>query len=310
MNWFKRIRPLHIIILSVILYAIFIAISDFKDSLSILLHFPVLLFAVMLICALLNYLIRFVKWHYYLRVIDVKVPVKKSLLIFLAGFSMTITPGKSGELIKSHLLSKDGYPMTHTSPVVFAERLTDLFGMVILAFIGGIAFGFSPLPLLILIALLGIAVIILQYEPLARRTLCLLTKLPVICKHEEKMERLYFSSRKLTHGVPLSIGIVLSVISWFFECVCLYIALAGIGLPVPLLSAVFIYAFSTIAGIIAMLPGGLGATEAIMMALLAKTGVPLPDATAATLLTRLATLWFAVGIGMVVLAYLEKQTSD
>jgi uncharacterized protein (TIRG00374 family) len=182
--------------------------------------------------------------------------------------------------------------------------------MIILALLGGIAFGFSLLPLLILIVLLVIGVIILQYDPLAMRTLCLVTKLPVVCKHEEKMERLYLSSRRLTHGVPLSLGIVLSVISWFFECVCLYIALIGIGLPVPLMSAVFIYAFSTIAGIIAMLPGGLGATEAIMMALLAKTGVPFPDATAATLLTRLATLWFAVGIGMVVLAYLEKEWNE
>jgi len=310
MIWLKQIRPIHIIILSVIVYAIFIAISDFQDSLSILLHFPILLFAVMLICALINYLIRFVKWHYYLKIIDVKIPVKKSLLIFLAGFSMTITPGKSGELIKSHLLCKDGYPISHTSPVVFAERLTDLFGMIILALIGGIAFGFSPLPLLILLVLLGIVVIIVQYEPLALRTLILLNKLPMISKHNEKIERLYFSSRVLTHGKPLSFGIVLSVISWLFECICLYIALLGIGMPVPILTAVFIFAFSTIAGIIAMLPGGLGATEAVMMALLAKTGVPLADATAATLLARLATLWFAVGIGMVVLAYLEKQGSE
>lgn len=310
MNWLKRIRPIHIIIVSVMLYAIFLAISDFKDSLTILLHFPVFLFCVMLFCALFNYLIRFVKWHYYLQVIDVNVPVKKSLLIFLAGFSMTISPGKSGELIKSHLLSKEGYPITHTSPVVFAERLTDLFGMIILALIGGMAFRFSPLPLIILIALLCAVVIILQYEPLALRTLGLFNKLPIVSKHNEKIKRLYFSSRMLTHGRPLSFGIVLSVLSWFFECLCLYIALLGIELQVPVLSAVFIFAFSTIAGILAMLPGGLGATEAIMMALLTKTGVPLPDATAATLLARITTLWFAVGIGMVALAYLQNQEGN
>lgn len=47
---------------------------------------------------LVNYLLRFIRWHYYLSVIGVNnVPRRDSLSIFLSGFALTMTPGKLGE---------------------------------------------------------------------------------------------------------------------------------------------------------------------------------------------------------------------
>ena len=50
-----------------------------------------------------------------------------------------------------------------------------------------------------------------------------------------------------------------------------------------------------------MLPGGLGSAEAVMLGLLTAADIPLPTALAATAIIRVTTLWFAVGIGFVVL---------
>ncbi len=50
---------------------------------------------------------------------------------------------------------------------------------------------------------------------------------------------------------------------------------------------------------LSFMPGGLGGAEAVMVALLMWKGVPSADAIAATVLIRLTTLWFAVGIGAV-----------
>ena len=53
------------------------------------------------------------------------------------------------------------------------------------------------------------------------------------------------------------------------------------------------------------MPGGLGVTEGTMASLLKALGGPamtLPVATATTILVRIATLWFAVGIGLVLIA--------
>ena len=307
MSVLRQIKPVHIVIISILLYVLFIALSDVRNSVQILLHFSPLLFILMLGMALMNYFIRFLKWQYYLKLIEVHIPGYESLQIFLSGFSMTLTPGKSGELIKSQLLTEYGYPISHTSSVIFVERLTDLFGMIILALLGAMIFGFLLIPLTLLVLILGIMVIVIQYEHVAKRIINVLCRLPLICNYKNNIERLYLSSRILTHSTPLSIGIGLSVISWFFECLCLYIALIGTNVDIPVINSVFIFALSSIAGIIAMLPGGLGATEAVMVVLLSKSGVALSDATAATILCRLATLWFAVAIGFCALAYFQRK---
>jgi len=60
---------------------------------------------------------------------------------------------------------------------------------------------------------------------------------------------------------------------------------------------------STVLGALAATPGGLGATEASLVALSQRLlGVAAAPATAAALLVRFATLWFGVAIGLVSLA--------
>jgi uncharacterized membrane protein YbhN (UPF0104 family) len=60
-----------------------------------------------------------------------------------------------------------------------------------------------------------------------------------------------------------------------------------------------IYALAVLAGSAAFfLPAGLGGMELVMTTLLVAQGAPLPVAVVATLLCRIATLWFAVLIGM------------
>jgi uncharacterized membrane protein YbhN (UPF0104 family) len=51
-----------------------------------------------------------------------------------------------------------------------------------------------------------------------------------------------------------------------------------------------------------MLPGGLGVAEGSLTGLLVALGTSLPDAAAATLVIRAATLWFAVALGAGTLA--------
>ena len=55
-----------------------------------------------------NYSLRFLKWQWYLRALKL-APTRRliwweSLLIFLSGLMMSITPGKLGEVFKSYLL--------------------------------------------------------------------------------------------------------------------------------------------------------------------------------------------------------------
>jgi uncharacterized protein (TIRG00374 family) len=74
---------------------------------------------------------------------------------------------------------------------------------------------------------------------------------------------------------------------------------------VPATTAAFIYAFAMLAGAVSFLPGGLGGAEAAMLAILEIVGVGHATAVAATLLLRLTTLWFAVGLGIVAVSTLD-----
>ena len=96
------------------------------------------LFPLALALTALNYLLRFFRWQRYLAKLEIEIPPGRSFAIFVAGLTMTITPAKLGELLKSGLLKRDfDVPVRRSAPVVFAERVTDATGVVVLAVVGG-----------------------------------------------------------------------------------------------------------------------------------------------------------------------------
>ena len=93
------------------------------------------------------------------------------------------------------------------------------------------------------------------------------------------------------------------MVSWLGEGIGFYLLLTNLGLPPgreTLSNAVFILAFSTIIGAVTALPGGLGVAEVSIAGMLTLlVGMEASQAAAATLLIRLATLWFGVFLGFV-----------
>jgi uncharacterized membrane protein YbhN (UPF0104 family) len=94
----------------------------------------------------------------------------------------------------------------------------------------------------------------------------------------------------------------LSALSWAGEGFALYMALSAMGVAMPgLLSiAIFAHALGAIAGAVSFIPGGLLATEGVMGTFFVCMAVPQSVAVSATFMIRVATLWFAVFLGLVV----------
>ena len=99
----------------------------------------------------------------------------------------------------------------------------------------------------------------------------------------------------------MAVATMLSVLAWGGEGVGTWLVLSAFpGVEVSLGVAVCVFALSTLAGALSMLPGGLGAAEASMVGLLTVVFAVVADeqtGTAATLLVRFATLWFGVALG-------------
>jgi uncharacterized protein (TIRG00374 family) len=254
-----------------------------------------------------NYILRIARWQYYLRRIGVAIPIGRSAVIFLAGLVMSVTPGKIGEVFKSLLLyDTSGTPIVRSAPIVIAERLTDLIALVLLVSAGSLAFEHGRIVACASAAVVAGVWVVCAYRPLGQALLRIADRLPGIQRVSPRLHQAYDALLELTRPLPLLIGSLIGIVGWSLECFALYAIAHGFaGVALRLDAATFTYSASTLAGALAMLPGGLGVTEVGMTVLLQTLGGPgvrPATATAITMLIRIATLWFGVAVGAVALA--------
>jgi uncharacterized membrane protein YbhN (UPF0104 family) len=255
--------------------------------------------------ALGNYVLRFIRWEFFLRCVGVSdVRRTESALVFVAGFVLSITPGKVGELIKCHLLNRsEGVAVESSAPVVIAERLTDFIAVILLCVWGAVATEYGVQVVAWGAALIALIVVVLASERLTGFGLALFSRLPWIGGWAERLAAALVSMRSLLRPAPLLAGVGLGIVAWGLEGYALHVILTSFGATdLSVGDAVFIYTFATLAGAVALLPAGLGVTEGSLIALIGSHVATAADATAITLIVRFSTLWFAVALGLIALA--------
>lgn len=296
------------LLLGVLVFIGLALLGDIKSVGESILHFNWIYFPIALLLTLFNYTLRFIKWHFYLRQLGVRsLPWQRSLQLWVAGFPLAVTPGKVGEVLKGIWLNQyTGLPVARGISVVVAERISDGLAVLALSTLGVIAYPrYWPAFLTILILLLGV-VIVSQIRPLAMRFIALGEQIKPLRRFMPAVREFYEGSFALFRPYATLVGVGLGTISWLGEGIGFYFILRGLGLPASstlLATAIFVLAFSTIVGAASTLPGGLGAAEASIAGMLTLlSGINPSTASAATLLIRMATLWFSVLLGLIVWA--------
>ncbi len=306
----KKLRKKILLSLAVtgLLYLAFTIYADFDQVIKVFGEFNWLLFPLLLVLSLCNYLFRFFKWDYYLSLIKVKVGKIDSLSIFMSGLVMSVTPGKMGELLKSYLVKElNQTPVSKTLPIIFAERITDFISLLFLALIGAYVYNYGRDIVIGVSVFFFIVVVIISNKGIALPVLKLLEKNSFLQKHLVSIHNAYESSYQLLRPVPILKMSLLSLGSWFFECLGYYIILINFDIDVSLLWATFSYGFATIVGAITMLPAGLGVTEGSLTLLLIQKGAPKEIAVASTFIVRVVTLWFAVLVGVISVTIYQRR---
>jgi uncharacterized protein (TIRG00374 family) len=249
----------------------------------------------------LSYVARFFRWLYYLRLLKVSVPLGINAAIFAAGLSMTISPGKLGEILKSVFVRQaSGAPVARTAPAVVAERATDGTGMVAWGFLGAFALGLGPTTMVIFLAVAAFGIAVLRSKRLSLLAERVLVKVPLLNRLSPHLHDFHASSNELLATRPLIVGTVISFLSWGLECLGVYLCAVGLGVEKDFLLVVFVFAVSSLLGVLSMLPGGIGAVEAgLALQFRAVAELSAGVAGALTLVIRLATLWFATLVGVV-----------
>ncbi len=268
-------------------------------------------FAATLALALANYTLRFVRWQIYLRHQGVAVPVSDSAIVFGSGLSLAITPAKLGELVKSYLLRElHAVPVTKTAPIVVAERVTDLIALLLVAVVGVGLYGVQTTLVLGAAALIAFGLALLASPRPTRWLIEFATRPARLRKLRAPLLEMYAGLASLCGPRTLFAATAIAVPAWACECLGFGLIINAFpGAHCELGLAFVIYAATTIAGALSFLPGGLGVTEGGMTLLLVNSAAHVERATAvaATLLTRLATLWFAVVVGLAFLAIARRR---
>ncbi|MEM7310545.1 MAG: lysylphosphatidylglycerol synthase transmembrane domain-containing protein [Planctomycetota bacterium] len=311
------------VLFGVVVYAGIVLWIDLDDFQAALRDFPPHMVVAACGLSFANYLIRFVKWERYLKLLSIALPRGTSFLIYLAGFSMGVTPGKMGEVFKSWMIRRvTGTPIHKSAPIVIAERVTDLLGYLILMAVGGIAtvpeyqwvFWGTLALCAVGLALAGSHTFSLLVSRAVSRT-------PFFWRFARKVEGSFESTRVLLSPREIVLPTLLSVVSWGCECTAFWLIIDALSeAPFPYLYAVFAYAFSAVAGAVAIVfPGGLVITEGTLGTLTRRKlgevgGLSLESARSiaagATLIVRLCTLWFGVLVGVIATMLFQRRYGE
>jgi uncharacterized membrane protein YbhN (UPF0104 family) len=258
-----------------------------------------------LVMSMLNYLLRTVRWRWYLARLGHELPFGFCWLTYSAGFAFTLSPGKVGEVARARYYTALGIPLGEVTAAFCVERLLDLLAVVALAMC--LVSLFPRYSALIWLSAAGVTLALLLLLALARAG----PWLPVA----RRCSRLATAARGVLRAAGplltpqgLLVGAGLGLAAWGCEALGLgFLAYMFPEAHLTWQTAVGIYAVAILAGAVALLPGGLGGTEAVMTTLLVSQGLGLTAAVLLTLICRLVTLWFAVALGWIAILVLRLR---
>ena len=259
----------------------------------------------------MNYGLRAVRWHLFATRLGLPLTFGQNVRHFLGGFAMSVTPGRIGELVRMRWIRREaGWPFERTAPLVLVDRASDLSAMAVLLAIAltlsttGIA-GALPVALLSLIAAWVVTRPRLLHRLAGAGHAVSGARLPRLFARLRRAARAM--GRFTSPGILVLAG-ALGLVGWFAEGWAFHLLLVWMDVEIGLWTALAIFVFSTLAGGLTGAPGGLGGAEAAMVALLLLSDVPVEVALPATLIIRVTTLWFAIGIGLLIFPIAEKKS--
>ena len=249
-----------------------------------------------LLC-LLNYGLRGLRWRLWMAHYGRHFGLVEGLRLYLAGYAFTPTPGNVGEAVRGLMLARNPLGARQSLAIFGAERLADLLCLLLLCLPalwwalgeGGMASKAPPWLLALLAA--GLLVAALGLLVLFRRRRRLLQRFGWL---REAWDCLALR--------PL-VWLALTLLAWAAQGLAVWLICRAFGVSPGPLEAMGFYALAMVAGALSALPAGLGGTEAVLAGLLVGYGASPGAALGITVLTRLLTLWLAVGIGMLALLY-------
>ena len=283
-----------------------------------------------------TYFLYSLRWKILNNLVDINVGIKKLIPMILVGLAVNnITPSGrgGGEPVRAYILSREeNYPMEETFATVVADRALDTFPFVVLAILTIIGMTFYFNFDLWLIVLMIAAVIVIVAILVLLIYMCINPRFGkrvdgwiiglvrrfykknseeleekihgVINGFQDTMKMVISDKKVLFYALPLSFVI------WIFEIIRVYFVFLAFGAVVSPVVIGEVFILACLAGMIPLLPGGLGAVDGIMIVFYSAAGITASISAAATVIERLISFWMTTILGMVILPYYGSSVLD
>ncbi len=292
-----------IILGSIVFYSIFLFLSDISSLESHSISFKYEYVFIILIFVVISWIPLFFRWRLLCKNLGLNIPFRVDFLVYVAGFTLSITPAKVGELLRTQILrDKSGIQRTQTTPLIFIEKFYDLLGAIIASSIGILYF--PQIGIIVLGGLiLSIIIFILFSSKITfDKSIIILSKFKFTKKFIEPLSKSHEILKTSTRAKIFTPAIILSVLYWFTISFAVLYVLKALSIDsLGFAEIASTYASSLFLGALSFLPGGLGITEGSFTGLLNLQGISLSMAVVIVIIVRLFTLWFSVVIGFIAL---------
>jgi uncharacterized protein (TIRG00374 family) len=321
----RRLRqPRTIISIVVPLVVIGVFVFLYRDRLAqvpelILQANPVLILAAFVVYYL-GFPVRGYRWALLLRWTGFRLPVKDATeILYLSWFVNCVVPAKLGDVYRAYLLkANSSASLSRTFGTVFIERVVDLIAIAVLGLAAGYwSFRDGMPPAVEILFIVGIVVVIalavglFTMRNFGRR---ILTRLPIPARFVEFYDRFEEGVFGAVSVRRLPALAVLTGIIWLSEGLRLYFVVQALGFPdveLGLSGAVFVALIGSLLTAIPLSPAGLGFAQAGVIGVLTVVyKVPLPEATAITILDWVISVLSIIVLGAIVYVLSPKTRGE
>jgi uncharacterized membrane protein YbhN (UPF0104 family) len=258
---------------------------------------------------LLNYLLRGLRWRRWMALHQRPLGRLEGLRLYLAGYAFTPTPGNVGEAVRGLWLTHQPLSTAQSLAIFGAERLADLFGLLLMAVPALVWFWWQspwgpaalgwPANAVLWLGLGAALLAVWALWALARVGRWL--GQPGRTASTPRWAWLHAAWLCLAHQPWRWLS--LTLLAWAAQGLAVALLCQSAGLDIAAWLAAGLYALAMVGGALSALPAGLGGTEALLVGLLVGQGAATGVAVALTVLVRLLTLWLAVALGLLALLY-------
>ncbi|BCS90907.1 MAG: TIGR00374 family protein [Candidatus Micrarchaeota archaeon] len=261
-----------------------------------------------------GYILRFFKWSYYLRKLNIKIKLLDNLATYLSLYAMNLTPGKLGRLLNAFIVKRlSNASSTEAASAIIMDIYTDFMGAAVLGIV--LAIVLAPgYYYIITVALIDIALISPYFILINNYTFSKIRKyigrIRYVKRFRSIIIRYIIHQEKLNTIDTYITSIIFTVPAYLLNSFSLYFAFRALGINSSIFKSSFVFTFAQLIGMVTGVPGNLGFTD-ISLVKLSQSLLSLSynTAAAATIISRIASLWFGVVLGLILLTYLVRKSA-